>query len=264
VTERTPNEPTTPHASHDRLLIVAGLEADASAVERSRLERQLRDCADCRALAADLAAISASIHSDLPLPRRPRDFRLSADQAARLRGTPLSRLFERLAAPGFGSLQPLAGVAMALGLTLIVLNSVSLPFAGSAAAPAALNADDRTVTAEGAPGAAATLDAAGSLVPVPAAASPWTTGRQDTDTSGSGGGKSAQPAASPTTGAALGPMDSSVTPQPSTDARLSSESGEDRGTGPPAGIVAGLALFLTGSFLLLARRLARRRAGAAG
>jgi hypothetical protein len=261
VTERTPNEPTTPHASHDRLLIVAGLEADASAVERSRLERQLRDCADCRALAADLAAISASIRSDLPLPRRPRDFRLSADQAARLRGSPLSRLLERLAAPGFGTLQPLAGVAMALGLTLIVLNSISLPLGGSAAAPAALNADDRTITSEGAPGAAATLDAAGSLVPFPAAATP---GRQYTGNSGSeGGGKSAQPRASATTGAVLGPMDSSVTPQPTEDARLTARSGSDS-AGPPAGIVAGLALFLTGAFLLLARRLARRRVEAAG
>jgi hypothetical protein len=272
VTERTPKTPTTPHTSHDRLLVVAGLDADMSTAERLRLERQLRDCADCRVLAAELAAISASIRSDLPQPRRPRDFRLSADQAARLRGSPISRLLERLAAPGFAALQPLAGVAMALGLTLIVLNSVSLPFGGSAAAPAALNADDRTVTAEGAPSAAPTLDVAGSL-----ASAPPDRANQATPTIGEGTGgfvdtgataqpipgAATQPAPTATTGAILGPLDPSVTPQPSTDVRLTSESGEDRRAGPPAGIVAGLALFLTGAFVLLVRRLARRRAEAA-
>lgn len=271
MTERTPNPPTTPHTSHDRLLVVAGLDADVSAAERLRLERQLRDCAECRALAADLTAISASIRSDLPQPRRPRDFRLSAEQAARLRGSPLSRLLERLAAPGFGALQPLAGVAMALGLTLIVLNSVSLPFGGSGAAPAALNADDRTVTAEGAPGAAPTPDVAASRIPV---RNYGQTGGSPTIREGTGGsvdtGASAPPvpgatqaAPTPTTGAILGPLDSSVTPQPSTDARLAAGSDEDGGEGPPAGIVAGLALFVTGAFVLLGRRLARRRAEAA-
>jgi hypothetical protein len=250
--------------------MAAGLDPDVTADERARLERQLADCADCRALASELATISAAVRSDLPQPARPRDFRLSADQAARLRGSPVSRLLERLGTPSFGALQPLAGVAMALGITLIVLNSVSLPFGASGAAPTALNGQDTFVSAEGAPGAASAApspDAAGApLAPVPGAGSPGLSPAASRGAFSSGqthrpmdAGGSQQPVPSPTTGAVLGPNDTSVTPQPTAADRVSAEPAADRQAESPAGLVAGTVLLVSGALLLVIRFVGRRR-----
>jgi hypothetical protein len=130
----TPSE----HSRHDQVLMarLAGDDLDPS--ERSTAEALRSACAECRQLHDDLRILIQATTA-LPVPRRHRDFRLSEEQAARLRGSWLDRVMERLAAPSLGVLQPLAGAAMALGLTLLVLNA--LPFsqgsAGSAASPLA-------------------------------------------------------------------------------------------------------------------------------
>ena len=53
---------------------------------------------------------------DLVAPSRPRDFRLTTEDAERLRGSAVTRLLHRLGGPGLKVLQPLAGAAMAIGI----------------------------------------------------------------------------------------------------------------------------------------------------
>lgn len=67
----------TAHARHDRLLVAESVDRGA------RRSSMLELCARCAALYADLVALTMA----LPLsavPSRPRDFRLSADDARRL------------------------------------------------------------------------------------------------------------------------------------------------------------------------------------
>lgn len=169
----TPSE----HAGHDQLLMarLAGDDLDAS--ERSTAEALRSACPECRQLHDDLRTLIRAT-ADLPTPRRHRDFRLSPQQAARLRGSWLDRAMERLAAPSLGLLQPLAGAAMALGLTLLVVNA--LPFsqgsAGSlAASPGAarmpvpgaeMGGPSAAATAEGATRSGDHTDTSASLAPL--------------------------------------------------------------------------------------------------
>jgi hypothetical protein len=74
------------HGDHDPELIAALLDRDgpdASAGDRALAERWVAGCADCAALHADLLAVSVATRV-LPAPARPRDFRLTAADGARL------------------------------------------------------------------------------------------------------------------------------------------------------------------------------------
>jgi hypothetical protein len=130
--------PSTPadHARHDELLVARFAAHDIEAAETTAAEWLVSSCDDCRQLHADLQALSRATSTDLPVPRLPRDFRLSPEQAEALRGSFLDRVLARLASPRLGVLQPLAAAAMAIGLTLVVVQS--LPFSASTGgAPAA-------------------------------------------------------------------------------------------------------------------------------
>jgi anti-sigma factor RsiW len=76
-------DPSAGHAGHDPLLIVAFLDDDLSAAERAAVETILATCPDCAALQADLVVLATATRA-LPIPARPRDFRLTAADAARL------------------------------------------------------------------------------------------------------------------------------------------------------------------------------------
>jgi hypothetical protein len=153
---------TALHASHDPILIAALAANDLAGGERESAEALVASCAECRSLAADLGAISRAVATDLPRPRRQRDFRLTEADARRLRGGPGWRtVLARLASPGFGLLQPLGGVAAALGLALLVATAGFPMMASSGAAPPAFEGASRQLTdgpgaAGGAPSPAAT------------------------------------------------------------------------------------------------------------
>ena len=107
---------------------------------------RLATCADCAQLHADLLALTAGLRTDLPLPRRPRDFRISPDIA--VRGPSWrERLSRGLAGP---ALRPLAATICAFGLLLAVSGTV-LPRAASTAAP--LSNVGSAVTDQGVPAA---------------------------------------------------------------------------------------------------------------
>ncbi len=114
------------HRRHDRLLVTRFAAGDSYPAEKSEAESLVAGCSDCAQLAADIRLLSQRT-GELTVPRRPRDFRISAEQAAKLHGSWFDRLMRGLAAPGWGSaLRPVAGAAFALGLMLVVVGALPL------------------------------------------------------------------------------------------------------------------------------------------
>ena len=111
------------HRLHDRLLVVRGAVEKLDPADRPAADALLASCAECRELADDVRALRTELAA-LPAPARARDFRLSPADAERLRGGFLQRLLAPLGTPSFALLQPLAGVAIALGLGLLVVTSI--------------------------------------------------------------------------------------------------------------------------------------------
>lgn len=71
------------HDDHDPLRIAALLDHDLVGDERTATEVRLASCPACAALHADLLALSTATRA-FPVPSRPRDYALSAADAARL------------------------------------------------------------------------------------------------------------------------------------------------------------------------------------
>lgn len=249
----TPSE----HLRHDQVLMARLAGDDLEPSERSTAEALRSACPECRQLHDDLRTLMRAT-TDLPAPRRHRDFRLSPEQAARLRGSWLDRVMERLAAPSLGLLQPLAGAAMAIGLTLLVVNS--LPFnLGSASSQAA------------SPGAAPMPAEVGGIESPSAAAQVPGASRISTDTASSPElvpftsptpsyrYAAGAPQATPTSGSLAGEV-----PGASPDETVGgmAEQGRDRlaleMTGPDW-LVIGVLLIIAGLAVFLARMLAVRQ-----
>ncbi len=162
-----PAPPGGDHQSHERLLLVRLADDDLSDTERPAAEALRAGCPDCAALVRDVDMIARATTS-LPSPSRPRDFRMSREQARMARGTFIGRLLERLAAPRLGILQPLGAAAVAIGFVLVVVG-MGLPNMGGASSavdePGVYSAADASPTvdlngggtapAEGAPAPAA-------------------------------------------------------------------------------------------------------------
>jgi hypothetical protein len=123
------------HPTHDALLIASFAAGDALAPDRTIAERRIRECPDCRALHDDLVALRTATAM---LPRAasaPRDFRLTAEQAARLRGGPWWRRMARALIAPRGIGRPLATAFTTLGLVGLLIGSLpiaGLPLAGFA------------------------------------------------------------------------------------------------------------------------------------
>lgn len=154
----SPNPPPTPeHRRHD-LMLVAGLAArELAGSDQVRAQALVEGCVDCRLLLADLAAIQRGLRTDLPTPRRSRDFRLTPTQAAAARRPSLRQRVSSL----FGRLDrlatPLAGALVACGIVLVVLGGTAspglFPAAGSASRPAQVESRVGSGAASAAPAA---------------------------------------------------------------------------------------------------------------
>jgi hypothetical protein len=138
MTSASPIHVPDDHVGHDRQLVVAFACGDLPNEDLADARALVRRCRRCAALVEEILLISAATGTVLTAPPRPRDFRLTSDEADRLRGNVLSRLLRRLGSPRLRVLQPLAGAAMAIGILLLATTAV-LPgfFAASGAAPAA-------------------------------------------------------------------------------------------------------------------------------
>lgn len=175
------------HAGHDQLLVAAYAAGDASGADLERAAALVASCPECARLHRDLRALSAALGA-APAPARPRDFRLTAEDAARL-SRPTG--WRRVLAPFAGARSatgPLAASLAALGLAGLLLGGgvrVDLGLGGSAApalapqaaataAPAALNAGASgadTAAGQGTSGGGARPPAAASAAAVPAPSS---------------------------------------------------------------------------------------------
>jgi hypothetical protein len=202
------NTPPAAHAAHDELLIARLFGGDVSDVERERALDVMGECSECADLFADLGAIADATES-VPVPVRPRDFSLTAADAARLSRRRWS--LGALVRPGLR--QSLGGALAALGLAGFMLTGVVTLFGGTGGANfSALSPQDRFADQNaGAAAASAGPEvpgAAPTLAPLVAAtnASAYTT-------TGSGQGPEATPAALAT---APGVVMPGATPPPDT------------------------------------------------
>jgi len=107
------------------VLVARFAAGDAYPSEQTEAQRLVDGCAECAALATDIRLIAARM-ADLPQVTRPRDFRISPEQADKLRGSWFDRVMRNFASPGWGVARPLAGAAMAIGLALVVVGALPL------------------------------------------------------------------------------------------------------------------------------------------
>ena len=128
------------HAQHDLELIAGHAAGDLADTQRSRADALIQSCASCADLRRDLVALAAATRM-LPASAAPRDFRLTAAQAARLRrGGWRKALLRPFAAPR-STIRPMAMAFTSLGLAGLLVTTIlpSLFLFGSAgsAAPGA-------------------------------------------------------------------------------------------------------------------------------
>ena len=152
----SPRPPVPAHATHDELLVarLAGGD-DLDPREQAAAAQLVSSCPECGHLASDIAAISRAVAAERVPPRR-RDFRITPEQAAGLRGTAIQRLLRRLTLPSTpGALRPLATGALSIGLVLVFVGSVVPgpgPEAEPVTAPAVMQeADDETFATAASP-----------------------------------------------------------------------------------------------------------------
>ena len=137
------------HDGHDLELVAMWAAGEATGVDLDRAERLLDACDLCVGTARDLRAITLELQS-IPavdaagaLPPAPRDFRLTPEQAARLRpSAPLVRWTDRVVAGVAAFGRPVGASLATLGLVGLLVGAATLgPLGGSAAsAPKAANA----------------------------------------------------------------------------------------------------------------------------
>jgi len=117
------------HARHDPLEVAAATDRGAS------LPAILRMCGRCLDLYSDLAVLTAAVPS-AAIPRRPRDFRLTTADAARLRSRGWRRFLEAFGSARDEVSRPIALGFATLGVAGLLLTAVPsiLPMAGAGAA----------------------------------------------------------------------------------------------------------------------------------
>jgi hypothetical protein len=129
------------HEQHDQILVVSFASGDLAPDDRDRTTAQglIDACTECAALHNDIVAIARATRA-LPPAVRTHDFRLTPEQASKLRPTGWRRFIAGLSAPG-SLLSRQLGLGLAtLGIAGLLLNSapsIQLGMGGSAAAPAA-------------------------------------------------------------------------------------------------------------------------------
>jgi anti-sigma factor RsiW len=119
---------TQAHLAHDPEVLAGYASGDLAGRERATANALLAACLACAALVRDLRAIACALPL-LARPRRTRDFRLSASEAARLRRFAWAPRFRVV-------LRSLAATMSAAGLAGLLLTAMPT---GSAGAPAAVD-----------------------------------------------------------------------------------------------------------------------------
>jgi hypothetical protein len=151
------------HLGHDPLLVAAAADRGG------RLAEVIAACAECVTLLRDLRVLALAAPA-AAIPRRPRDLRLTIDDARRLRQRGWRRILAGFGAGRDAVTRPLAMGLTTLGLVGLLLGSVQPgpPFAGAGGSDMATGDTTQPLRTTGAPG---TSEAAGSPERVPEDAS---------------------------------------------------------------------------------------------
>jgi hypothetical protein len=163
------------HARHDFDLIAAHVAGDVTDTERIRADHLLQSCNSCADLRRDLLVIAAATRA---LPRTapaPRDFRIDAAQAERLRGGGWLRSLLRPFRAPQSTVRPMAAAFTTLGLAGLLVANILPSLFGSAGGAAPLR--DQTPAAGATAAAAPAPSEAPAIHPVSgggAGASPGT------------------------------------------------------------------------------------------
>jgi hypothetical protein len=138
------------HAQHDLDLIAGHAADDLTDTQRIRADALLQSCTTCADLRRDLVAIASATRT-LPALSANRDFRLSADQAARLRrGGWIKSLLRPFAAPRSAA-RPMATAFTTLGLAGLLVANILPSLLGGATASGPMPAALPAATAGSAP-----------------------------------------------------------------------------------------------------------------
>jgi hypothetical protein len=283
-----PPAPHTPAVeAQDHAMLIVALDAgDLAGAELRAAESLAASCTGCAALLHDLEAIRGAMTA-LPVPARRRDYRLTAEDAARLRPSGWRRLLEWLASPG-STVRPLATGLATLGVAGLLLTA-SLPgllsgFGGGASAPVMAPAVPAGSPNDNAgPGGSGDAKYQGASVPPAAASGASGMGPGTMETAGPAllataapepaatGAPVPEPTAAPSEGTGLAGVAGGAASAEPTGERLSTtgtsdraaEGGEAYGQGStptvPLPAIVSLALLAAGLALLGGRTLARRR-----
>ena len=139
--------PDSHHDTHDLELVAAFAAGDATGADLETVTALVASCADCAALHHDLRAIAAALPA-IPVPVRPRDFRLTQEQAASLRPRGFRGILAAFASPKLSFATPLGTGLAAIGIVGVLVASGGLPVGGGATSGAA--AEDANVSREAA------------------------------------------------------------------------------------------------------------------
>ena len=113
------------HAAHDELMLAVFASGDdLPAEDLAHVQEWMRDCAECALVVADLRAIQAAT-ADLPAPPRRRDFRLTEEDAARLRVHGWRRILAAFGSPRDRITGPAAAGLATLGVAGLLFLGIS-------------------------------------------------------------------------------------------------------------------------------------------
>lgn len=154
----------TNHPDHDSLLIAAHAAGDLAGRDLAITQALLETCEPCATLHADLVAIAAATRSLPALATAPRDFCLSAEQAASLRrGSWLRAILAPLSGARSGA-RPIAAAFTTLGVAGLLVASLlpGMLGAGASAGPTRQAGQAVDAAATAAPAAAPGVAAPGA------------------------------------------------------------------------------------------------------
>src|SRR5829696_2763921 len=160
-----PHIPDSLHDTHDLELVAAFAAGDATGPALDAATTLVASCATCAQLHQDLRAIAAAMPA-VPASARTRDFRITHEQAARLRPTGIRGILAAFGSPRLSFAAPLGTGMAALGIIgVLVASGGVLP--GGATDGAGVDTTTRmTIEASQEAG-----EGAGDQAPAPASAS---------------------------------------------------------------------------------------------
>jgi hypothetical protein len=123
------------HDRHDPVLVARYAAGDAYESEIFVAKDLVDNCDGCASLAADIRLISAKTAA-LPAATRPRDFRITPEQAEKLRGSWFDRLLRGFSTPGWSVVRPVAAASLAIGMVLIVVGALPISLTGGTSSEA--------------------------------------------------------------------------------------------------------------------------------